>query len=100
MMQKDAEVVLGMVARGDNKHDISAWFGVNPARIAEVEQGKGWSVKAASPDRLPPRGAPGPKGRNLRDAVGAVLAKLAKGEQVDVAAALQAAAGKYDANEA
>ena len=100
LMQKDAEVVLGMSARGDSKHDIAAWFGVNQARIAEVEQGKGWNVRAATPDRLPPNGPPGPKGRRLRDAVGAVLAKLEKGEQVDVAAALSAAAQKYDANEA
>ncbi|MGT2488595.1 hypothetical protein ACU4GA_27135 [Methylobacterium oryzae CBMB20] len=101
LMQKDAEVVLGMSARGDNKHDIAAWFGVNQARVAEVEQGKGWGgVRAASPDRLPPRGAPGPKGRRLREAVGAVLKKLEQGEQVDVTAVLTAAVEKFDANEA
>lgn len=101
LMQKDAEVVLGQVARGDREHDIAAWFGVNQGRIAEVKKGDGWgSLTAASADRLPPRGAPGIKGRRLRDAIGATLAKLEKGEQVDVAAALTAALQKYDANEA
>lgn len=101
LMQKDAEIVLGQVARGDREHDIAAWFGVNQGRIAEVKKGDGWgSLTAASADRLPPKGAPGIKGRRLRDAVGAALARLEKGEQFDIAAALSAAAQKYDANEA
>lgn len=101
LMQKDAEVVLGMVARGDREHDIAAYFGVNQGRIAEVKKGEGWSgLTMASAERLPPQGAPGIKGRRLRDAIGATLAILAKGEQVDVEAALKSAAQRYDANEA
>lgn len=101
LTQKDAEVVLGMVARGDRDHDIAAWFGVNQGRIAEVKSGSGWGpLSAASADRLPPRGAPGIKGRRLRDAIGAMLAAMARGEQVDVTSTLTLAAKKYDANEA
>lgn len=29
LTNKDASIILGMVARGDREHDIAAWFGVN-----------------------------------------------------------------------
>lgn len=98
---KDAEVVLGMMARGDREHDIAAWFGVNQGRIAEVKKGQGWGPLSTAPaNRLPPRGAPGIKGRRLRETIGATISAMARGEQVDVEAALTAAAQKYDTNEA
>ena len=36
LTNKDASIILGMVDRGDREHDIAVWFGVNQARIAEV----------------------------------------------------------------
>lgn len=47
LMNKDASIILGMVARGDKRHDIAAWFGENQARIAEVEQGQYGNLTAA-----------------------------------------------------
>src|SRR5262249_17818138 len=59
---KDAAVIMGMLARGDKNHDIAAWFGENPARIAEVKDGQAFGVVPAAPaDELPQKGAVGPK---------------------------------------
>ena len=70
LTNKDASIILGMVARGDREHDIAAWFGVNQARIAEVKSGShGSRVSAASATELPPKGPPGIKGRRLRASV-------------------------------
>lgn len=66
LTNKDAQIVLGMVARGDKRHDIAAWFGENQARIAEVEAGEYGNLVAAPASDLPPKGAPGLKGRRLR----------------------------------
>ena len=63
---KDAAIVLAMQARGDRDHDIAAWFGVNQGRVAEVKDGKFGSVSLAPANDLPPKGAPGVKGRALR----------------------------------
>src|ERR1700687_1078181 len=65
LTNKDASVVLGMVLRDDREHDIAAWFGVNQGRIAEVKDGS-HGVSAAPIQDLPPKGPPGPKGRQLR----------------------------------
>jgi hypothetical protein len=53
----DACQVLGMLDRGDHQHNIAAWFGVNPGRIAEVK-GKELFPEAepASQEQLPPPG--------------------------------------------
>ena len=52
----DAEIVKGMLERGDRQHDIAAWFGVNGGRIAEIAAGDEFAdVKAANTD-LPPKG--------------------------------------------
>ncbi|WP_064842459.1 hypothetical protein [Rhizobium phaseoli] len=83
---KEASIVLGMVARGDKRHDIAAWYGENQARVAEVEQGQYGNLAAAPSDELPPRGAPGPKGRRLRGKVGKAIEAL---ENKDAATALQ-----------
>ena len=102
LSDKDASIVLGMFARGDRAHDISAFFGVNPARVFEVRDGGGrWagSINAAPTHELPPAGAPGVKGRHLRDAVRKAVAMLDDGDAVRAKAALSAAAKQYDANE-
>jgi len=60
----DAAIVKGMLNRGDRQHDIAAWFGVNPGRIAEVKFGDLYHlVPAASGNELPPVG-PYPCGRD------------------------------------
>ena len=47
-----------MLERGDRQHDIAAWFGVNPGRIAEVKAHELFpEAQPASPEELP---APGP----------------------------------------
>jgi hypothetical protein len=45
----DACQVLGMLDRGDRQHDIAAWFGVNPGRIAEVKGGELFSEARPAP---------------------------------------------------
>ncbi|GJL96100.1 MAG: hypothetical protein DHS20C05_25050 [Hyphococcus sp.] len=72
----DAKVILGMLARGDKNHDIASWFGENPARVAEVKDGEFGSITAAPAEELPPKGAPGPKGRRLRGSVKNALKAL------------------------
>lgn len=53
----DASLVKGMVSRGDRKHDIAAWFGVNQGRIAEVQSGYLYpEAVEASTTELPPPG--------------------------------------------
>ncbi len=73
LTNNDASIVLGMIARHDKEHDIAAWFGENQARIAEVKAGSHGAISAAPATALPPKGAPGPKGRRLRGSVGAAI---------------------------
>ena len=96
----DVRIVLGMIARGDRHHDIAAWFGVNQGRIADALKGKYGSPGAAPANQLPPQGAPGVKGRRLRNAVDEVGKSLAVGNVKDALGRLHAAIAKYDANEA
>ncbi len=86
LSHNDGKVVMGMLMRGDKNHDIAAWFGENPARVVEVENGTmfGSVPPAAKADDLPPRGAVGPKARRLRAYVADALAALEKGD-VDTA---------------
>jgi hypothetical protein len=98
---KDAAIVRGMLARDDRDHDIAAWFGVNQGRIAEVKNKEKFpGVAAADPAVLPPKGAPGVKGRRLRDAVGAALEHLSKGDVDAATAVLKTAKANYDKHEA
>jgi hypothetical protein len=103
LVQSDAPIIFGMVARDDRDHDIAAWFGVNQGRIAEVKDGSKFGTPAATPaSQLPPSGPPGIKGRRLRSAADQISTALAKGpaglkEAEDL---LQAAIDAYDANEA
>jgi hypothetical protein len=66
LSNKDASIVLGMVARDDRDHDIAAWFGVNQGRIAEVKAGSHGSIPIAQPQDLPPKGSPGRKPHTLK----------------------------------
>lgn len=95
----DIPLVLGMVARGDRKHDIAAWFGVNQGRIAEAEDGKYGAPPATPGEQLPPKGPPGLKGRRLRAAVQEALGRLGSGDVAGAKAALEAGEKEYDADE-
>ena len=102
LTNKEASLVLGMVARGDREHDIAAWFGVNQGRIAEVKDGSHGSISVAPTGDLPPRGSPGLKGRRLRASVIKALDALAKGDANSVKEAtemLAAGLKQYNANE-
>lgn len=100
LTKADAAIVLAMQARGDRDHDIAAWFGVNQGRVAEVKDGKFGSVAPAPASSLPPTGAPGVKGKKLRESVGKALAALAAGKVEVAKSELQMAEARYDANEA
>jgi hypothetical protein len=97
----DVPKILGMAARGDRRHDIAAWFGLNQGRIAEVENGKHGNPPLAPPSQLPPSGSPGPKALAIREAVRKALADLANGKKsgAHVADGLKAAAAQFDKNE-
>jgi hypothetical protein len=80
LSKKDAGTIMGMLARGDKNQDIAAWFGENPARIVEVENGQAFGIVPAAPAAdLPPKGAPGVKGRRLRAYAIDALSALEKG---------------------
>lgn len=82
LVYSDAPIIFGMVARDDRDHDIAAWFGVNQGRIAEVKDGSKFGFVAAAPQsELPPKGAPGVKGRRLRDSAEYIRAALARGPE-------------------
>src|SRR6266436_6325865 len=103
LTHKDATVVMGMLARGDHNHDIAAWFGENPARVAEVKDGTAFGVVPAAPaTELPPKGAVGPKARRLRayarDALAVLLDKGADGV-TDAVKELQEGLKRFDAYE-
>jgi hypothetical protein len=104
LTQKDASIIMGMLARGDKNHDIAAWFGENPARVAEVKDGSAFGiVPAASPADLPPKGAVGPKARRLKlyaaDALTALKEKGADGI-AEAISELETGLKKFDQHEA
>ena len=99
LTNEEASIILGMVARGDNKHDIAAWFGVNQARVKEVEDGTYGSLTAAPPEKLLPRGQAGPKGRRLRRSVAKAIDMLASGSLDEAIKILQDAGALYDKNQ-
>lgn len=96
---KDASVILGMVARGDKKHDIASWFGENPARVQEVIAGDYGNLSAAAPDQLFPKGAPGLKGRRLKSAVDKAVTALKTEDAKSALAILEDALANYSKNE-
>lgn len=97
----DVPIILAMVARGDRRHDVAAWFGLNQGRIKEVEDGNYGNAPLALALQLPPSGSPGPKAIALRQAVRSALSDLARGQRrpADVAKDLKAAADQFDKNE-
>ena len=102
LTDRDVPIVLGMIARGDRKHDIAAWFGVNQGRIADAENGRYGGGATAPADKLPPKGPPGIKGRALRETVENVVERHVDGN-IDVDTLLDRlmeAIAKYDAPEA
>lgn len=59
--EADVAIAKGMLLRGDPNHDVSAWFGLNPGRVANIKSGKAegakWKhVQPAPPHELPPPG--------------------------------------------
>lgn len=95
----DAKIAIGMLARGDNQHDVAAWFGENQARIVEASQGKFGTTEAAPAAELPPKGAPGIKGRRLRAFVEKAIAALEGGDADAALQHLRAGMDRYDRHE-
>lgn len=91
--QVDVPIILGMLARGDRKHDIAAWFGLNQGRVNGVEDGKYGSPPMAPSAKLPPAGSPGPRATALRAAVKKALQQSAS---PDATAILKAAIAEFD----
>ena len=101
---KDGQIIMGMLDRGDHNHDIAAWFGENPGRVAEVKDGTAFGKIAADPAiTLPPKGPPGIKGRRLyayaRDAL-AALQQQGPGGVATAIKELEAGIKRFDAHEA
>ena len=98
----DVPIVLGMIVRGDRKHDIAAWFGVNQGRIADTQNGKYGGGGAAPANVLPPKGPPGIKGRAFRESVGVAVEMYDSGniDPKKLLDRLKSAISKYDAHEA
>ena len=94
----DAKIAIGMLARGDNQHDVAAWFGENQARIVEASKGHYGTIEAAPADELPPKGAPGLKGRLARYNLGEIEKALNVGDTQKALAITQKAIARFDAN--
>lgn len=100
LTSNDGKKIVGMAARGDKHHDIAAYFGENQARVAEVLSGQMFGALSAAPsDELPPKGAPGVKGRRLRAGVKAAIEALEGGDAAAATDILKIAAGRYDKHE-
>lgn len=84
-------VILAMSNRGDRRHDIGAWFGLNQGRIREVERGDHGLPPPAPANQLPPAGSPGPRARELRRALNRVEALLSQGKNADALTELREA---------
>ena len=95
----DVPIILGMIERGDRDHDIAAWFGVNQGRIKNAKDGKYGLGDPAPAHTLPPKGAPGIKGRYLRDAVEQALAMIEAGDDDKASTVLLRAKERYDRNQ-
>jgi hypothetical protein len=96
----DIPIIIGMIARGDRHHDIAAWFGLNQGRIADTQAGKYGPPQTDPGLKLPPKGPPGVKGRELREAINSALSRLSAGDNAGGIAKLQDAIERYDADEA
>ena len=99
--RNDLPLIFGMIARGDRRHDVAAWFGLNQGRIKEVEDGAYGTAAPAAENRLPPSGSPGPKARELRRSIEEVyqlLRQIPQGAEAAIAR-LERARAEYDRNE-
>ena len=92
----DVPLILAMVARGDRRHDIGAWFGLNQGRIKEVEDGVYGAPALASVNQLPPAGSPGPRARRLRSAARRIEQLLAQGNAAQALIELRQAVADFD----
>ncbi|RUW26348.1 hypothetical protein [Mesorhizobium sp. M4B.F.Ca.ET.013.02.1.1] len=99
LTDNDVRQILGMVARGDNKHDIAAWFGENQGRVADAEQGKFGKFEAAAANTLPPKGPPGIKGRRLLAHVENAVEALKAGDIKTAQEALEAGVKRWNLHE-
>ena len=57
--EDDAQIVKGMLLRGDKSHDIASWFGVNAGRVAEIKYGRKHPAASAAPEHILPPPGPG-----------------------------------------
>ncbi|MGY4333304.1 hypothetical protein ACVWWG_007721 [Bradyrhizobium sp. LB7.2] len=99
MTVHDAKIAIGMLARGDNQHDVAAWFGENQARIVEASQGKFGTKEAASAAELPPKGSPGIKGRRLHAYVEKAIKALEEGNSTSALQSLKDGIDRYNRSE-
>lgn len=100
LTQHEARLVFGMIASGDKHHDVAAYFGENPARVAEVLSGEAFGFLDAAPaSELPPKGSPGLKGRRLLAFVEKALSQLEQGDATAAAETLKAGVKRYNLNE-
>ena len=98
LTNQEAAIVLGMLNRDDKHQDIAAWFGINQGRIAEVEQGSHGNISPAPAKDLPPKGAPGIKGRLMREEAENALKALNANNPAKAKNILQQGIKKYDSN--
>lgn len=100
LTSNDARIIFGMIARGDKHHDVASWFGENPARVAEVLSGAAFGFVGAAPaNELPPKGAPGLKGRKLMAFVEKALNQLEEGKAAEGIETLKAGVKRYNLSE-
>ena len=99
MTVHDAKIAIAMLARGDNQHDVAAWFGENQARIVEASQGKFGTTEAAQASELPPKGAPGIKGRRLHAFVEKAIKALETGDSASALQSLRDGIDRYNRSE-
>jgi hypothetical protein len=56
---EEAAIIKGQLARGDLQQDITAYWGTNSGRVAEINRGQRYAwLEPAPPSALPPPGAP------------------------------------------
>ncbi len=99
LSSNDAKIIIGMVNRGDDQHDVAAWFGVNQGRVADALDGKYGTTAAAPAEELPPKGAPGLKGRRLRWKVNKAIAALESGDGASALSLLKDGLADFNKNE-
>jgi len=99
LSSNDARIIIGMLARGDKQHDVAAYFGENQARIVEASNGDFGTLEAAPSSELPPKGAPGIKGRRLKAFSEKALAALESGNTEEAIKQLKAGLDRYNIHE-